>query len=42
MTMLKTLLRLRIYAFLSRLVVGASKKKKAGKGKIVLMALLWT
>lgn len=40
--MLKTLLRLRLSALLSRLVVGGSKKKKAGKGKIVLMALLWT
>lgn len=40
--MLKTLLKLRFYALLSRLVVGGSKKKKAGKGRIVLMALLWT
>ncbi len=40
--MLKTLLKLRLSAMLSGLVIGGSKKKKAGKGRIILMALLWT
>lgn len=40
--MLKTLLGLRFSAMLSGLVIGRSKKKRAGAGRIALMVLLWT